>query len=149
MITLRPGCPEDASTLQALLAAYDMAGEIDPADCLLAVDLDGVVGFARLEWADRVPYLRPLVVAPASQRQGVGRRLVEALLADRAELRVVARGQAAPFYTALGFWAIDWDAVHPPFRRECERCPDRPTCQPVPMIIHAAKPAAKVRKNHA
>jgi N-acetylglutamate synthase-like GNAT family acetyltransferase len=134
---LRPGRPEDAPALQQLMAEADMYAEVDPLECLVADTPHGVIGFARVEFFEDVPYLRPVVVAPPYQGHGVGRRLVEGLLADYPGLCVVSRGKAAGFYQRLGFQALPWSAVAAEHQEECDLCPERSQCCPVGL--HAGR----------
>jgi len=115
------------------MAIYDMVSEIEPHYCLVAEGIDGLEGFARTEEADGILYLRPVVVSPESQGQGIGSGLIKHLLGLFPSLTVVARGTAAGFYTKLGFQPIEWDEVYLPFRRECTTCPDFMKCEPIPM----------------
>jgi N-acetylglutamate synthase-like GNAT family acetyltransferase len=134
VIVLRQGCTDDNQAVQDLLAACGMAGPLDPCECLIAEDRGCLAGFARVEHAGRVAYLRPIAVAADHRGQGIGRRLIYALLAKEGELRVVARGSAAGFYTALGFLPLDWMLVDPAFQAECQQCPDLADCKPVGMM---------------
>lgn len=133
LVRMRRGRPEDQDVLLELLDQYGMVGAITPADCLMAEGVGGVIGFARIEIVEGLPYLRPIVIDTAYRHQGIGRRLVQYLLAQIPELRVTARGEAVDFYTRLGFELMPWEAVPPLFRQECEACPERTACRPVPM----------------
>ena len=128
---LRPGRTKDAPALQQLMVEASMYAEVDPLECLVADTPHGVVGFARVEFFEDVPYLRPVVVAPSYQGHGVGRRLVEGLLADYPELCVVSRGEAAGFYQRLGFQELPWSVVAADHQEECNLCPERSQCCPV------------------
>jgi len=132
-VRMRPGRPEDQDVLLELLEQNGLVGEITPADCLMAEGVGGVIGFARIEIVEGLPYLRPIVIDTAYRHQGIGRQLVQRLLAQIPELRVTARGEAVDFYTHLGFELMPWEAVPLLFRRECETCPERSACRPVPM----------------
>jgi len=132
-IGLRPGRTEDALVLQQLMAEAGMYGEVAPVECLVVDTPDGVVGFARVEFFERVPYLSPVVVTPPYQGLGVGRHLVESLLTDYPQLCVVSRGEAAGFYRRLGFQPLPWGAVAAELREECDLCPERSQCCPVGM----------------
>ena len=132
-IRLRQGRPDDHPALMNLLAQNDMVGEISPDDCLLAEKGNRLLGFVRVELDQKIPYLRPVVVASDCRKQGVGRRLVQQLLTEFPELRVVARGQAVDFYERLGFETFEWTELPLRFYRECELCPDLELCNPVPM----------------
>ncbi|WP_156251418.1 GNAT family N-acetyltransferase [Pseudactinotalea terrae] len=98
----------------ALPAALRATAHHRPAWCLVALDGATIVGHvmvgtAFLEQADgsvlEVPNLSPLAVAPARQRGGIGRALVEAALAaadSDGEPFVVLEGSPA-YYGRLGF----------------------------------------------
>lgn len=133
VVRIRPGRPGDQDGLLELLEQNGMAGQITPAECLIAEASEGMIGFARIEMVDGLPYLRPIVITTHYRHQGIGRQLVQCLLTEFPELRVTARGEAVDFYTHLGFELMAWDAVPLPYRRECETCPEMSTCQPVPM----------------
>lgn len=137
---LRPGERADWQELSSLLAAHGMEADLDPLEFLVAEQDKYLIGACRLEWAGGEAYLRPLVVAQAWQRRGVGHRLVEKML-DRTEtVKVVARGRAAVFYTRLGFQPLSWETIHLAYQDECHTCPDRQACQPVPMCYQANLP---------
>ena len=133
MITLRQGRAEDEEAIRDLLAAYGMAGDLDPFECLLAEDADCLAGLARIERAGGTAYLRPIAVASAYLGQGIGRKLIEALHAREDQIRVVARGSAAGFYETLGFLPLDWGRVEQAFQAECAACPNLGECSPVAM----------------
>jgi amino-acid N-acetyltransferase len=132
-VYLRRGRPDDWPAIVGLLKREDMANGLNAEECLVAEGLTGLLGCARIEMADGVAYLRPIIVAAEGQRRGVGRLLVESLAADLSELRVVARGPAMEFYRKLGFKTIGWETVAPEYVAECQDCPRRETCQPMPM----------------
>lgn len=136
MITLRQGCRQDLAALEKILVTCGMRGEINPSECLGAEE-GRVAGFGRIDYADGVPYLRPIVTAPESRGHGIGRQLLEALVVGRDEVRVVARGEVAGFYRSCGFVPMAWDSVYVSFREECAECPDRASCKPIPMRYRA------------
>ena len=84
-------------------------GGDDPVRNLLAWDGDRLAGYAHLDVTDEVAGASAeVVVAPAYRRQGVGRRLVEATVAETRDgrLRLWAHGghpAAAALAAALGF----------------------------------------------
>jgi N-acetylglutamate synthase-like GNAT family acetyltransferase len=149
MITLRRGRSEELEAVQTLLQACEMGVELDPGECLLAEEEGEVVGLGRLENSGGVPYLRPIAISPHHQHRGIGRQLLSALLTDLHELRVVARGKAFGFYSALGFESMDWDCVYAGYRQECAECPDHEQCGPVPMKYHWSPDETTSRANNA
>jgi len=98
MITIRKARVEDAPAIAELINHYAMQGLMLPKSLLqvyeqlrefvVAEDEDGTIvgcGALRLMWHD-LAEIRSLAVAESAQGQGVGRRIVEALLdAARAE----------------------------------------------------------------
>ena len=104
LITLRARCEFPAHT-EAMLAA-----QLDGARWLVhAYDGDRLVGFARAI-SDGVTnaYVSSVMVDPDYRRRGIGRDMLERLIADRRTVRFVlhTRDTAAPFYAALGF--VEW-----------------------------------------
>lgn len=133
MIRLRQGRAQDRAAVEEILAKCDMPVSIDPHECLLADAGERIVGFGRIEYAEGVAYLRPIVIVPEHRREGIGRQLLLALVDGLDELRVVARGEADDFYRSVGFSPMGWDSVYDPFRTECAECPDLAGCKPLPM----------------
>lgn len=140
---IRPALPEDSDQILAILEANDMQGEVAPEqisgdNCLVAVEDDQVLGFVRLEFVGSVPYIRPIAVWPDACKMGIGSKLMGIVLETHPVVRAVSRGGAAEFYRRLGFERTEWSEVHPPFREECELCPEKTRCTPSPMKFKAA-----------
>jgi amino-acid N-acetyltransferase len=134
-LKIRNGIEEDREALADLLAANSMEDKaFEPIEFLLAEKDGRLVGAARLEWLGQEVYLRSIVVANWEKGQGIGKALLEHLLYTSPVIKAVARGQAVNFYRKLGFVSLDWDQVPPTYQVECEHCPDRKACQPVPMV---------------
>jgi N-acetylglutamate synthase-like GNAT family acetyltransferase len=133
-LKIRNGIELDRQALSELLAANSMEDKaFDPNEFLLAEKEGKLAGAARLEWIGQEVYLRPIVVASRAKGQGIGRALVEHLLHAWPNIKVIARGKVVDFYKKMGIISIDWTLVPETYRVECELCPDRVTCQPVPM----------------
>ena len=98
------GWTYDAAKVTRLIANPDVAA-------LVAVDAQGLAGFALMQFGDERAHLVLLAVHPRCQRQGVARRLLGWLLASArtagvAELSLELRAgnaDARAFYRALGF----------------------------------------------
>ena len=130
---IRQGREDDRQAIEELLAFYQMAGDIDVGKFLVA-EVDGQVeGAVQLELAGGEAYLRSMVVSQDWHGEGIGSALVKSLIKEESLVKVVSRGYSAPFYRQLGFQEVDWAAIDPLIRQECEACPDRTTCQPEPM----------------
>ncbi|WP_322094735.1 GNAT family N-acetyltransferase [Paraburkholderia bannensis] len=125
-LTIRPAAPADRPALRELflharreaffwltagrlrLEDFDMQTEGE--DLLVALDGNAhLAGFVSVWTPDR--FIHHLFVAPASQRQGVGRALLRALpqwRAQRYRLKCLTRNEAAlAFYRAQDFTPID------------------------------------------
>lgn len=130
----RSGRTADLAVIENLLHLAGMDGEIDPRHCLIAESQSGILGFARVETIRQKAFIRPIVVHPSAQQQGIGRGLIQRLLAQYSELRVVSRGDAQEFYRRMGFAQFPWSEVPEEIRCECELCPQASSCQPIPMV---------------
>lgn len=136
MIACRKAKPEDRDLLAALLWENGME-YVDPAqEYVLALDGTEVVGCARTEDHDEIALVRPVVVARTHRQQGLGRLLVKRVMPADKPTGLVARGEAIAFYKALGFLNAKWKMMPESQQTECEKCPDRKTCQPRPMIFN-------------
>jgi N-acetylglutamate synthase-like GNAT family acetyltransferase len=134
-LQMRNGIEADRKALAQLLAANSMEDQaFDPAEFLLAEKDGRLAGAARLEWTGGEVYLRPIVIASWQKGQGIGRAIIEHLLHNTPVIKAVARGQATNFYRKLGFVSMDWSQVPVTYQDECDQCPDRAACQPVPMV---------------
>ncbi len=143
MISMRRAAESDRRALIALLEASE-TGYVDPPQAwILALEDDRIAGCARLEECDGVLMLRPLVVAAAYRRQGVGKIILKSVMpADRPTM-LVARGEAIGFYESVGFSQTQWNRVPLSQTAECEACPDRTECMPQPMIYDPGKGVEK------
>ena len=123
---VRPGVSSDAPALAALETALfgpdawsqsAMLDELDGPDrhAVVAVEFDGLVGYAVTMYSADLADLQRIGVRPDRQRQGVARALLDEVLADarsqganRMLLEVSATNQAGlAFYAAAGFVEID------------------------------------------
>ena len=116
MIAVRRGEPGDLEEIRAIQAASPQAAQWDVTDYLrydLRVAVEGarVAGFLVCRTlAPSESEILTVAVAPQLRRQGVGRALVGAFLADTggaAYLEVIASNLAARnFYKSLGFQEV-------------------------------------------
>ena len=100
---------------------------------------DAVVGFCRLQDdANGIAYVNPIVTYSAWRGYGVGRALIEDARQIAGELRLISRGTSEGFYRKLGFVEMPWEDVDLEAAEEdCDNCPYRETCGPVPMRLEA------------
>ena len=102
-------------------------------------DEDIVVGFCRLQDdVNGIAYVNPIVTCDTWRGYGVGRALIEDARSLAGELRLIARGTSEGFYRKLGFVEMPWEDVDLEAAEEdCDNCPYRATCGPVPMKLEA------------
>ena len=133
--TLRDAREPDLAYLNAYAAVEGMDDLPSAENVRVAVNGDDVpVGFLRLQQGSNdVAHVSPVVSCATWRGWGVGRALVEEALASCGELRLVARGASVPFYRALGFEELPWDAIAPEIAVDCDGCEMRGECCPLPM----------------
>ena len=133
--TLRDAREPDLAYLNAYAAAEGMDDLPSAENVRVAVNGDDVpVGFLRLQQGSNgAAHVNPVVSCATWRGWGVGRALVEEALASCGGLRLVARGASVPFYRALGFEELPWDAIAPEIAVDCDGCEMRGECRPLPM----------------
>jgi amino-acid N-acetyltransferase len=89
-------------------------------------------------WED-LAEIRSLVVAEASQKQGVGSQLVRACLEEARKLglgTIFCLTYKPAFFERAGFSQIDKMELPHKVWTECFRCPKFPNCDEVALIYH-------------
>jgi amino-acid N-acetyltransferase len=89
-----------------------------------------------VSWED-LGEVRSLAVDKAHQRRGIGRRLVEACVADAVEVglkRLFVLTYIPGFFTRMGFEPIHKDELPHKVWADCVRCPKFPHCEEEAMI---------------
>ncbi len=87
-------------------------------------------GMLHVIWED-LAEIRALAVQPALQKRGIGRRLVEAFLAEARELkipRVFALTYQPGFFVRCGFRQVPKESLSQKVWKECINCPKFPNC---------------------
>ena len=140
LFDIRDAREDDMLYVNAYAQAVGMDVMPGPEDVRVAVNADDVpVGCCRLVADDEgVSYVNPIVVYEPWRRIGVGRALIEDAHEHAGELRLIARGESVGFYRALGFVDMPWEwADLAAASEDCDQCPRRATCGPVPMRLLA------------
>ena len=105
---------------------------------------DGTVvgcGALSLTWED-LAEIRSLAVAREWQGSGVGRALVEALLAEARTLglpQVFCLTYQQEFFERIGFHVVPHDSLPHKIWGDCLNCPKFPNCDEIAMIINLYK----------
>lgn len=107
-------------------------------DFVIAVDAqDTVLGCSALHIVNaRIAELKSLAVSEAAQGQGLGRRLVEACVAEAAALgleRVFCLTYQEAFFGRLGFTRVDRSRLPEKVWGECVRCNKFLDCDEIAM----------------
>lgn len=111
-------------------------GEVCAAACMVQTD-------------ERNYHLENIAVAGNRKHNGYGGGLLAAITEkpwaccqpssepEKGAYRVstVARGNAVEFYARYGFTTCGFTDLDPQYQNQCDECPDRIKCSPVPMIF--------------
>jgi amino-acid N-acetyltransferase len=143
----------EVGQIQALLDAAAEAGQVLPRaltelytnvrDFFVYVDERGLGGCGALH-IDLVDLaeVRSLVVRPDLRGEGVGSRLVEALVAEARSLdiaRIYAFTREPAFFARIGFREIHKDELPYKVFKDCTRCHLFPGCDEVAVIREYAR----------
>ena len=83
--------------------------------------------------------VRSMVVEPGFQGKGIGRAMVEALIAGlrvkREKFRLFALTYQVEFFKALGFRTVDRDQFPEKIWSDCAKCPKNQCCDEVAMLV--------------
>lgn len=132
---IRDCVPEDMELIRYLFAVEGFGDLTDHTNVRVAVaEGNTIYGAIRCEEASDGSWnVRPVVVFDSVQSKGVGRALINDALKKHPDLKLVARGEIEPFYLKCGFERCEWSEIAPEFITECNLCPDRSTCAPIPF----------------
>jgi N-acetylglutamate synthase-like GNAT family acetyltransferase len=138
--------------VERLLLEYDMGISGDIGEYVVVKTAAGVCAVGKLlQVQQNCFYLEVMGVSNGLRKAGLGGFLLSELIHDpwrycrSAEgmpsanylINTIARGEAAAFYKRHGFKPGSFSILMPPYSYQCEDCPDRETCAPVPMIFEA------------
>jgi amino-acid N-acetyltransferase len=90
-----------------------------------------------VNWAD-LAELRSLAVEKQHRRQGIGKMMVNACLAEAREMgisRVYALTREPEFFAACGFVSIEMAELPRKVWGECIKCPKFPDCDEVALVF--------------
>ena len=156
-VQIRPAGVEDAPVIYALLATFSTEGKLLPrpvADIqarianFLVGELNGTVAAcgALRDFGNNLNEIRSLAVRRDLAGQGVGSRLVRALLAKAEERTGGASGQVfaltyrVAFFQRLGFRIVDKYTFPPKIWSDCCVCPKKDHCDETAVVIDVPVP---------
>lgn len=149
MITVRRARLADVPRMLPLLEEYARQAEILPRnendlyrsirEWVVAEADNKIVGMGSLliMWHD-LAEVRSLVIDPACHGQGVGRQIIETLLADAHQLglpRVFALTRKPGFFLKLGFHLTRIEQLPRKVKQDCVFCPKFHACDETAVII--------------
>lgn len=142
---------EDEDQLSNILAEYGMGipGRIEEQ---LVVKANGQVlaGAKVVQISDNHFFLEVIGVRQDLRGQGIGRLLLGEILQNpwrscrgahpggqfpgNFQITTLARGGASEFYRRMGFGPCRMEELPEDYREQCDFCPDKQECNPVPML---------------
>ena len=155
---IRPAAFDDAPAIYALLATFSTEGKLLPrpvADIqarianFLVAEQDGMIAAcgALRDFGNNLNEIRSLAVRRDLAGQGIGSRLVKALLAKAVERtggehgHVFALTYRVEFFKRLGFRVIDKYTFPPKIWSDCCVCPKKDHCDETAVVIDVPVPA--------
>jgi amino-acid N-acetyltransferase len=107
---------------------------------------------SNVELTPRLTELRSLAVAPEFRSTGLGRRLVEALVArafDAGYAQICALTLTEGFFNRCGFTTVDRWAISPKIWHECIYCPKFDACDEIAVLMNLTEPEAVPQRPEA
>lgn len=148
-LTLRKATVKDVPAMARLINGYASQGQMLPKshyqlyqdirDFVVISNGDELVGCGALHiiWED-LAEIRSLVVSERWQGQGMGRLMVETLLAEARALglpRVFALTYQEGFFARLGFRVVPRESLPQKIWGDCLNCPKFANCDEIAMIF--------------
>ncbi len=154
-ILIRPAVESDIEAILAIVNGYAAQNLMLPRTAeqirrvlrgfLVAEHAGQVIGCgSNVELTPRLTELRSLAVAPTWRGNGLGRRLVAALVekarADGYE-QICALTLNEGFFNQCGFVTVDRWAISPKIWHECIYCPKFDACDEIAVLMNLTEPA--------
>ena len=160
---IRPAKIEDAPAIYALLATFSTEGKLLPrpvADIqarisnFIVAELNGSVAAcgALRDFGNNLNEIRSLAVRRDLAGQGIGTRLVRALLAKAMERtggecgHVFALTYRVAFFRRLGFRIVDKYTFPPKIWSDCCVCPKKDHCDETAVVIDIPVPDEELKE---
>jgi amino-acid N-acetyltransferase len=148
-LRLRKAKIHDVGQIQELINHFAAAGDMLPRSQselyealrdFFVVDRKGEIvacGALHIAWKD-LAEIKSLVVAGSMQGKGLGKRILDACLAEARHLginRIFALTYKPQFFIKQGFTRIDRSLLPHKIWTECIKCVKFPDCNEIPVII--------------
>ena len=150
LLTVREAVESDVKKIHELLTIYSKKAivlarsEEDIRFYLgnfLVAEVGGVVRgcAAARDFGNDLLEVRSMVVEPGFQGKGIGRAMIEALIAGlrirRKKFRLFALTYQVEFFKALGFRVVDRSLFPEKIWSDCAKCPKNACCDETAMLI--------------
>jgi len=150
LLTVREATEADVGKIHELLAIYSKKAVVlarSEEDIrfylgnFLVAEVDGVIRgcAAARDFGNDLFEVRSMVVEPGFQGKGIGRAMVEALIAGlrvkREKFRLFALTYQVEFFKALGFRTVDRDLFPEKIWSDCAKCPKNQCCDEIAMLV--------------
>ncbi len=150
LLTVREATEADVGKIHELLTIYSKKAVVlarSEEDIrfylgnFLVAEVDGVIRgcAAARDFGNDLLEVRSMVVEPGFQGKGIGRAMVEALIAGlrvkREKFRLFALTYQVEFFKALGFRIVDRDLFPEKIWSDCAKCPKNQCCDEVAMLV--------------
>lgn len=148
-IFVRPATVRDVPAMARLISTFAERGRMlfrshaelyeTLRDFVVAIDDTGkVVGVCALEivWAD-LAEVKSLAVSSDCHGRGIGRKLVEAVVAEAQKLeiqKVFALTYEQAFFERIGFGVVDRNSLPLKVWSDCIKCPKRDGCDEIAVV---------------
>lgn len=148
-ILVRPATVRDVPAMARLISSFAERGRMlfrshaelyeTLRDFVVATDENGqTVGVCALEivWAD-LAEVKSLAVSPDKQGRGIGRKLVECVVAEAQKLeiqKVFALTYEQAFFERIGFQVVDRASLPLKVWSDCIKCPKREGCDEIAVV---------------
>jgi len=148
-LQIRLAAPADVAQIAALVQEHARRGDLLPrslADIYqalgnwLVAELDGELAgcVSLLRYTSGLVEVRSLAVADGAKGQGIGSKLVAALIAEARRRRIpslFALTRAVAFFQRAGFEITGMDQFPEKVYHDCRQCPVRQNCDETAMIL--------------
>jgi len=147
-VVCRPALPEDVESLYELIQGYAEKGIMLPRSCealarnidtfIVAQDGERLIGCGSLcRLGSDLVEIRSLGIADGYKGQGIGSRLVDALV-EEARLqgipKVMALTYEAAFFQRNGFQIVDKEIFPEKVWTDCVNCPKQQCCDEIAVV---------------
>ncbi len=158
---IRPAVLGDAPGISFLVNQGAREGQLLPralesvcatiGDWVVAKRDGQIIGCGSLvEMGSTLSEIRSLAVTPQYRKNGIGRRLVEALIElarDRNIQTVFALTRAVPFFEKIGFQTTVKDDFPEKVWRDCIICPVQVACDEVAVVYQVAREPLRLKSH--